>query len=161
MPRSFDGANGLHYSNNSGRNDIVEAKVCRDAKRVYFWVRTRAPLTAATDPNWMWLLIDRDQDSSTGWHGFDLIVNRPVGNLEINEGGWKWRAVAKLDYRIQGNQMHLAVPIDVFNPRTGSGLKTFDFKWADNLQHIDDSMDFHVSGDVAPDGRFRYRCSFE
>ena len=39
IPRDFDGIKGLHYSNNSGRNDIVETRVCRDAKKVYFWVR--------------------------------------------------------------------------------------------------------------------------
>ena len=27
----------------------------------------------------------------------------------------------------------------------------FDFKWADNLQHPGDIMDFYISGDVAPD----------
>jgi hypothetical protein len=32
-----------------------------------------------------------------------------------------------------------------------------DFKWADNLQHPGDVMDFYKSGDVAPAGRFNYR----
>jgi hypothetical protein len=160
--RDYDGIRGLHYSNDTGRNDIVQSKVCRDAKNVYFWVQTRAPLTPSTDPNWMWLLIDRDQKSATGWHGFDLIVNRSPGRVEINEGGWKWKDVAKIDYRIEGDQLQLAVPLDVFNSGTQSGAPTtFDFKWADNLQHVDDVLDVHVSGDVAPDGRFRYRCTFE
>ena len=109
----------------------------------------------------MWLFIDRDQNSSTGWHGFDLIVNRSVGNVEINEGGWNWRTIAKVDYRVQGDQLQLALPIEAFGADASSRLKAFDFKWADNLRHVDDIMDFHLSGDVAPDGRFRYRCSFE
>ena len=161
IPRDFEGISGLHYSNHSGRNDIAETKVCCDAKHVYFWVRTRAPLTPTTDPNWMWLLIDRDQDSSTGWHGFDLIVNRSVGRVEINEGSWKWREIDKVDYRVHGGELQLAVPIEVFGSGTASRPTNFDFKWADNLQRIDDVMDFHVSGDAAPDGRFRYRCVFE
>jgi hypothetical protein len=109
----------------------------------------------------MWLLIDRDQNSSTGWHGFDLIVNRTLGQLEINDGGWKWKDLAAVSYRVEGNQMQLALPMESFGARSGSTLKTFDFKWADNLQHPEDELDFHVSGDIAPDGRFRYRCTFE
>jgi hypothetical protein len=37
----------------------------------------------------------------------------------------------------------------------------FDFKWADNLQHPCDVMDFYISGDVAPEGKFNYRCDGE
>jgi hypothetical protein len=161
IPREADGVGGTHYSNHSGRNDIVESKVCRDATRTYFWVRTRTNLSAATDPNWMWLLIDRDQNSSTGWHGYDLIVNRSLGRVESNDGGWKWKDVAKVDYRIQGDQLQLAVPNELFGANPKSLPTTFDFKWADNLQHVDDIMDFYLSGDVAPGGRFRYRCELK
>ena len=34
---------------------------------------------------------------------------------------------------------------------------SFDFKWADNLQRPGDVMDFYLSGDAAPAGRFFYR----
>jgi hypothetical protein len=37
----------------------------------------------------------------------------------------------------------------------------FDFKWADNLQHPSDVMNFYISGDVAPEGKFNYRCDGE
>jgi hypothetical protein len=37
-------------------------------------------------------------------------------------------------------------------------MKTsLDFKWVDNLQAPGDVMDFYVSGNVAPAGRFNYR----
>jgi hypothetical protein len=39
----------------------------------------------------------------------------------------------------------------------GAATLTLDFKWADNLQQPGDVMDFYVSGDVAPQGRFKYR----
>ena len=40
------------------------------------------------------------------------------------------------------------------------GTKTaIDFKWADNLQQPGEVMDFYLSGDVAPEGRFNYRYS--
>lgn len=159
--RDFDGVQGLHYTNKTGRNDIVETKVCLDASHVYFWVRTREPLTSSTDPNWMWLLIDRDQDTSTGWNGFDLIVNRTTGTVELNQGGWKWQEVAKANLRVQGDQLQLALPVEAFKTATKSPLKTFDFKWIDNLQEVDNDLDVYISGDTAPDARFRYRCTFE
>lgn len=44
----------------------------------------------------------------------------------------------------------------------GIGTRTaIDFKWADNLQHPGDILDFYLSGDVAPDGRFNYRYAGE
>jgi hypothetical protein len=58
--------------------------------------------------------------------------------------------------RIEGNRLHLALP------RTALGLDglevtTFDFKWVDHVQTSGDILDFYVSGDAAPDGRFNYR----
>lgn len=51
--------------------------------------------------------------------------------------------------------MHIAVPRAVLG-LSGKDV-TFDFKWLDNVQSPGDVMDFYVSGDVAPDGRFSYR----
>jgi hypothetical protein len=39
----------------------------------------------------------------------------------------------------------------------GGGELSLDFKWADDIQHPGDIMDFYVSGDVAPAGRFTHR----
>ena len=36
------------------------------------------------------------------------------------------------------------------------GKLDFEFKWADNMQDEGNPMDFYVSGDVAPSGRFNY-----
>ena len=39
----------------------------------------------------------------------------------------------------------------------GKTSLALDFKWADNIQVPGDVMDFYLSGDVAPEGRFMYR----
>ena len=148
--------------NNSGRNDITLCKVARDAENVYFYVQTREPLSPRTDTNWMWLLIDADQNPKTGWEGYDYILNRTVdGNetwLEKNSGGWKWEKVAKVSLAVENNQLMLAVPRRLLNlPATGD-LRV-DFKWWDNAQQPGDIMDSYLSGDAAPDGRFNYRYS--
>jgi hypothetical protein len=57
--------------------------------------------------------------------------------------------------RIRGNELYFAVP------RSALGLSegdfTLDFKWVDGIAEGGDPMDFYTKGDVAPEGRFRYR----
>ncbi len=161
-PRDFDGAGGTHYVNRSGRNDLVAFKVARDARNVFFYARTRADLSPRTDPNWMLLLIDADRDPRTGCEGFDFIVNRTVEAdgttwLERNAGGWKWEKVAKVNARISGTELHLAVPRPAIGIPEGPGGLAIDFKWTDNLQHPGEIMDFYVSGDAASDARYKFR----
>jgi hypothetical protein len=161
-PRDFGGAGGTHYVNRSGRNDLLACKVARDAKDVYFYARTRAELTPRTGPSWMELLIDADRDQRNGWEGFDFIVNRTIDAdgtswLERNIGGWKWEKVAKVRVRVAGTELHLAVPRSVLGLHEGSGGLAIDFKWTDNAQHPGDILDFYVSGDVAPEGRYKFR----
>lgn len=160
-PRDFAGASGLHYSNHTGRNDLVSMKVARDADRLYFYARTRAPLTPRTDRNWMWLLLSTGDSNHPNWEGYDYIINRsidPDGGswLEESEGGWKWRKVARIELRAAGSELHLAIPRRLLRLPGGNSV-VINFKWADNLQHPGDVMDFYLSGDIAPEGRFMYR----
>lgn len=162
IPRDYDGAAGLHYTNRTGRNDFVAFHVARDKDNLYFHARTRERITPATDSNWMCLFLDADQNGATGWAGFDFVVHRTrdadgTAWLEKNAGGWSWKRVSPVRYRVEGDQLHLAIP----RPKLGLPKRTtrvaIDFKWADHLQQAGDVMDFYVSGDVAPEGRFRYR----
>jgi len=68
------------YINTTGRNDLLDMKVARDDDYVYFYAKTRDDITAYTDPAWMMLYINADQDHSTGWEGYDYVVNRSVNN---------------------------------------------------------------------------------
>src|SRR5438067_2373780 len=63
------------YVNTTGRNDIVACKVAYDDSFIYFYVKTTRDITAHADPYWMNLFIDADLDSTTGWEGFDFLVN--------------------------------------------------------------------------------------
>ena len=131
-------------------------------RHVFFYARTRADLTPRTGPNWMELLIDADRDPRTGWEGFDFIINRTVEAdgttwLERNAGGWRWEKVAKVRVRVSGTELHLAIPRTAIGLREGDGGLAIDFKWTDNVQHPGDILDFYVSGDVAPEGRYKFR----
>ncbi len=163
-PRDFAGAGGLHYRETSGRNDLATMKIARDPDRVYFLAQARGPITKPTDPNWMWLLIDADANPKTGWEGIDYIVNRWIDAdgtswLEKNTGGWQWERVGKVTYRVDGRNLHLSIPRESLG--LAPGRFTIDFQWADNLQHPGHLMDVYTSGDVAPEGRFRYRYAAE
>ena len=162
IPRDCYGVGGTHYVSRTGRNDLAGFKVAGDANNLYFYARTRQPLTPATDPNWMWLLIDIDGKSTTGWEGYDWIVNRTIDSdglswLEKNTGGWKWEKVVPVTLHAAGNELEIAIPRKVLGLREGP--ISINFKWADNLQHPGDVMDFYLSGSVAPEGRFAYRYS--
>jgi hypothetical protein len=154
---------GTRYKNVTGRNDLVAAKVSYDAANVYFYVRTKAAITAATDPNWMMLFIDADHDPGTGWLGYDFAINRRAagerkGTLERQAGGGKyeWKSAAEVQYRVAGNEMEMAISRKALG--IGSLPATLDFKWADNVQQTGEASDFTLNGDIAPNDRFNYRA---
>jgi hypothetical protein len=154
--------NCTRYTNRSGRNDLVALKVTYDQSQVYFYARTRDPISSSQDPQWMLLLIDADGDHRTGWEGYDFIVNRVVRgenttSLERNAGGWKWDLVAELKLAVRANELHLAVPRAALGLPPKKGHFQFELKWADNVPASGDILDFLTHGDTAPNGRFNYR----
>ena len=163
IPRDHAGVCGLHYAETSGRNDFVVAKVARDADRVYFYLRARKPWQGVGPPSGTWLLIDVDQRSNTGWHGYDLIVNRQQADgqalIERSVEDDQWRADGRAELRVEGEHLQLALPRALLPDNKGA-LK-FDFKWVDHLPEPIDIADFYTSGDVAPEGRFNYRYQSE
>lgn len=76
--RDNDGYGGTHYTDKSGRNDILTSKVAVDKRNVYFYASTDKPLTTSNGKNWMLLSIDADQNSKTGWFGYDYIINKKL-----------------------------------------------------------------------------------
>ncbi len=155
------GAGNTHYTDDSGRNDIIGTKVARDNDNIYFYVETADAMTPRTDPRWMRLFIDIDRDKSTGWYGYDFVVNRVSPSkskavIERNvQGAWIWEKSAEIKYFLKGNQMVISIPRSVLGLGSGTSAD-FEFKWNDNMTKEGDIMDFYVSGDSAPFGRFNY-----
>lgn len=159
LPRNFPGCGDTHYQVNSGRNDFHIAKVTEDADNLYFYMKTREPISDPTDPNWMWLLLDVGPSTSaeTDWEGFELMVRR--GSIEASTGGWNWKPIGDAPFRVEGDQMHVAVPKSVIQPYRdpSNSDASIGIKWIDNSQSPGDIMDAYTHGDAAPGGRFRYR----
>jgi len=146
------------YRNETGRNDLVAAKVSFDAQKIYFEVRTRAAITVPTGTNWMLLFLDTDANVQTGWLGYDFVVNRAApGSVERHTGKeFGWETVGQAELRVAGSQLELSLPWAALELK--SPPAKLDFKWADNCIAAGDWTDFTLNGDAAPNDRFNYRA---
>ena len=164
--RDYNGYGGLHYTNNSGRNDIITSKVAVDKDNVYFYAETNETLTPCNGKNWMLLFIDADKNSNTGWNGYDYLINKKVIDdkttmlMRFDSTNNNWVAVGKINYRYKGKKLELAVPRKLLGLQSGNSI-SFDFHWCDNPADLNDSMSIYTSGDSAPDRRFNYRCIWQ
>ena len=156
--RDHKGYGELVYRNDTGRNDIVMSKAAHDDKNIYLFVQTLKKITPRTDRNWMLLLLDTDQNTKTGWLGYDFVVNLDVSSdtkttVKARRGD-KWKTVGQASYRVNGNGMELSIPRATIGE---TGKTAYDFHWADNIQRLDDVSDLGVNGDSAPNRRWNYR----
>lgn len=149
------------YKNLTGRNDIIAAKVSADAANIYFYVKTREPLTPPTDPNWMLLFIDTNRIPTDGWLGYDAMVDLSQKCIKQHTTGAKyvWNNLKPISFHLSGNEIELSIPRQALH--LPSGPVTLDFKWADNIQQTGDWSDFTLNGDSAPNDRFNYRARIE
>ena len=174
--REGEGWGNLQYHEYSGRNDIIGARVARDADNLYFYVECFENITPYTDPLWMVLYIDSDQQNQ-GWETFDYVLNKtsPTADKATLEkftgNGYETEKVGDVEYSVNGKYMQVKVPKSMLNI---SGYDfTVNFAWTDNVhdeadagergdaeykytQFSGDIMDFYISGDVAPAGRFKF-----
>jgi hypothetical protein len=115
----------------------------------------------------MLLFLNADRRKDTGWEGYDFLVNWPVldgsrttvkrhrGGPPAGLSGWDWEDVGEARYRVEGNQLMIAVPRGLLG--LADRPVAFDFHWADNVQRVGAIEEFFLSGDSAPSRRFDYR----
>lgn len=166
--RDFDGykdpntGKRLHYTNDSGRNDIYDAKVARDYENIYFMVRTVEDLTPYTDAYWMRLYIDMGE-SDKNWENYEFILNKQnpknetTATLERFTGdGFTTEVVGEVTYSVKGNVLTVCIPKTMLGIAAEQLDFEFGFKWTDNTLEDGDIMQWYLNGDVAPVGRFNY-----
>ncbi|MET4082726.1 hypothetical protein ABIB40_002690 [Pedobacter sp. UYP30] len=157
--RDFDGARaGLHYTNNTGRNDIIESRVARDNTSLYFYVKTAAPISSYKDKNWMMLFIDADNNKKTGWEGYDYLINSEIKNKNTTTlkkwASGKWYTVTDMPFNFSKNEMEIKVSLNAI--KLDKKNIEINFHWADNIQKLNDINEFFTNGDSAPERRFDY-----
>ncbi len=156
----------LHYTNDSGRNDIYDAKVARDYENLYFMVRTVDDLTSYTNAGWMNLYIDMgESEDGKDWENYEFILNKQspenetTATLERFTGnGYETEVVGKVTYSVKGNVLTVCIPKTMLGIPAEQYDFEFGFKWTDNtgVEADGDIMKWYVNGDVAPVGRFNY-----
>ena len=174
--RDTEGAGDVRYTEYSGRNDIIGARVARDGENVYFYVECFENITPYTDPLWMNLYIDADQENQ-GWESFDFVLNKTAptadkATLERFTGnGYETETVGEVEYTVDGKYMQVKIPKVMLG--LGGYDFTVNFAWTDNVHDEADAapagetaykytkfsgdiLDFYTSGDVAPGGRFKF-----
>ncbi len=166
--RDAAGYGDLHYTETSGRNDIIGARVARDDEFVWFFVECNENITPYTDSLWMNLYIDSDQQNQ-GWNTFEFVVNKTAASADTlvlekftAENDYaKTEKVADVEYKVDGKTMTVKIPKSALG-LTGDDY-TINFAWTDNVhdegdyeKFSGDIMDFYISGDVAPGGRFKF-----
>jgi hypothetical protein len=157
--RNFqDVKNSQTYVNNSGRNDVIESRTTADGANVYFYIKTASAITAYTDPNWMLVYLNTDKDKSTGWEGFDYVVNMGVTNASQTtikkRVGNSWVAAGTATYSVSGSEMEISVSRDVLG--LTSNTISYYYQIFDNPSALDNIEDNFVNGESAPDRRFNY-----
>ena len=147
----------IHYTNETGRNDLATAKVSRYGDDVWFYIECAAAITAPEGTNWMNLYVNADCKQETGWYGYDYVINRDRDGsacsiMKFSDGKWEMTEIGRADYVVNGKYMVIKLDAEAL----GLG-DTFDFKWADNSVDDGDIMQFIDLGDTAPNDRFNYR----
>ena len=166
--RDAQGYADHYYTETSGRNDIIGAQMARDDEYIWFHVECNENITPYTDNLWMTLYIDCNQENQ-GWNTFDYVVNKsPAGENTLvlekftaADDYSKTEKVADVEYKVDGKCM--TVKIAKADLDLSGNDYTVNFAWTDNVhdegdytKFSGDIMDFYISGDVAPGGRFKF-----
>ena len=152
--RASRGYGDLYYADDSGRNDIVRAKVAEDSRYLYYYVETASPLSPATEVAWMTLFLNVKGEKA----GYDFCVNRtaPMGGKTaveaVTDAGYE--TVGSAEIRFEDNKLMLRVPKATLG-LAGNKKAAFTFKWADNYED-GNLLSFYTRGDSAPYGRLNW-----
>lgn len=154
-----DAAGVSTYTDTSNRNDISEIRLTYDNDNIYILVSTAENITAHEqgDLSWMNILIGVDGSDAPAFENWQYVINRTPGDgttsVERSLGGYSFEEIGDAQYSVNGKYLQVAIP------KTLLGLGdnfTLEIKVTDHITHPDDIMDYYVSGDSAPIGRFSY-----
>lgn len=139
----------------SQRNDLERMQIARDQMNLYFYLRSHGPWIQGN--NYTWLFLNVDNNYTTGWIGFDYLVD--IGQSQLkksidNTGQWQNQETVTI-VNSGNNELHFALSYQSINLNHSN--VNLQFKWlsADILYTID-PLNFIDKGDSAPNGRFTY-----
>jgi hypothetical protein len=149
------GNQGGQLIDNSQRNDLEKMQIAHDQMNLYFYARSNK--TWVQTNNFNWLFLNTDNNYTTGWIGFDYLVDLGLNQLQKsidNAGHWQYQENITIS-NSGNNELHFGLSYQSLNiTKTKINLQ---FKWlsADSLYTFD-PLNFIDKGDSAPNGRFTY-----
>ncbi|MBQ9545390.1 MAG: hypothetical protein IJV00_09730, partial [Clostridia bacterium] len=160
--RSTTGFGNTPYVNTTGRNDIKSAKIVHDTEYIYFYVECSSNITPFSNSTpWMRLYIDKDQSTSTGWYGYDYVVNYRASGpgttsvATLSSNGAETITDSNVTYSVNGTMMMIKVPLSDLGISNYNSID-FAFKWVDSNSNITTMEQMYTDGDQMPHGRLNY-----
>ena len=151
---------GTHYTQDAPRTFIRNVRVTSDKQNLYFEVTADKNIEIPKVPstNWMNLFIGVKGCSHQAWNGFHYVINRHTGEKGCASvehfTGSAWAPVGEAHVCVDGCRMTYTVPRALL----GISEDAFEisFKIADGVEDETNILDYYVSGEVFPLGRFGY-----
>ncbi len=164
VPRDFINAVGTdRYTDNSNRNDITQIKVVHDRKNVYFFIKTKDPITRHNDRDVNWMNIYLSTSGDNSFEGYHYVINRKpaqngITSVEKSTGGYHWEVSGEAEYLVNDCVMQISIPLKAIG--LSKDNFSFEFKVSDNVTNYSDIMDYYITGDSAPIGRLNFSYGF-
>ena len=111
---------------------------------------------------WMNLWLTVEGDDSPLWHG---IQYRVLPSMDGSKGelcrfnpdsSKRWEKTADVFAKVQERRVIYSFNADLIRFDLKK-TQTLRFKWSDNMQNENDTIDWIINGDAAPNGRAMYR----
>lgn len=144
---------GLAYTQTAPENVIEEVQVVHDSQNVYFKILAKETIKETDASNWMNLFIGVEGNNADLWCGFNYVVRRINGVMTVSPVGQNV-PMDEASYDLKDNVLQIAVPRKALGI-SEDGFK-ITFKIADGVEKTDDVLQYYVSGDVFPIGRYAY-----
>ncbi len=154
---------GQTYKQAAPTNIIENMKVTYDDNNVYFKITAKENISKykSGTTNWMNLYIGVEGSDKASWSTFNYVINRTPGSngkttVEhfTKDGAYTLAKSGEASYKLSGKVLQIAVPRSVLGV-TGDQFN-LTFKVADGVKETDNILDYYVTGDVFPVGRYAY-----
>ncbi len=162
--RDCDGYN-THYTDYSGRNEILESSVTDNGEELVFTAKTASDIIKYDfQGSWMSIFIGVENSDLPSFGCYNYIANahqfsdkitslaKCTENSRTIEAD-TFKLCACLDYSWSGNEITIKIPKSELG--LGEKYKLY-FKWVDTRAAIVRVEDFYINGDAAPIGRLNY-----
>ncbi|MBP3392094.1 MAG: hypothetical protein J6L76_04825 [Clostridia bacterium] len=154
---------GTTYKQAAPDNVIENVQVAYDDHNVYFKITATDTITKYKKgaSNWMNLYVGVEGSDKAAWSTFNYVINRsPDGNGKTTvehftkNGAYTLAKSGEASYSLSGKVLQIAVPRSVLGITKDAFNLTF--KVADGVKDTDNILDYYVTGDVFPVGRYAY-----